>query len=56
MLQFYFLAIFVNLIGGMYFANDFLAKKFPKVVKVKEFNVIIHILRPGRPRAGCDWS
>ena len=37
MLQFYFLAIFVNLIGGMYFANDFLAKKFPKVVKVKEF-------------------
>ena len=37
MLQFYFLAIFVNLIGGIYFANDFLAKKFPRVVNVKEF-------------------
>ena len=37
MLQFYFLAIFVNLIGGIYFANDFLAKKFPKVVNVVEF-------------------
>ncbi len=37
MVQFYFLAIFVNLIGGIYFANDFFAKKFPKVVKVKEF-------------------
>jgi hypothetical protein len=37
MLQFYFLAIFVNLIGGIYFASDFLAKKFPSAVKVKEF-------------------
>ncbi len=37
MLQFYFLAIFVNLIGGIYFASDFLAKKFPSVVNVKEF-------------------
>ncbi|MBO7429931.1 MAG: hypothetical protein J6U56_02810 [Spirochaetia bacterium] len=37
MLQFYFLAIFVNLIGGIYFANDFLAKKFPRAVKVAEF-------------------
>jgi hypothetical protein len=37
MLQFYFLAIFVNLIGGLYFANEFLAKKFPKVVNVVEF-------------------
>ena len=37
MAQFYFLAIFVNLIGGIYFANDFLATKFPKVVKVVEF-------------------
>ena len=37
MLQFYYLAIFVNLIGGIYFANDFLAKKFPKVVNVVEF-------------------
>ena len=37
MLQFYFLAIFVNLIGGIYFANDFFAKKFPKVVNVVEF-------------------
>ncbi len=37
MLQFYFLAIFVNLIGGIYFANGFLAKKFPKVVNVVEF-------------------
>ena len=37
MLQFYFLAIFVNLIGGIYFANDFLAKKFPSAVKVAEF-------------------
>ena len=37
MLQFYFLAIFVNLIGGIYFASDFLAKKFPGAVKVKEF-------------------
>ena len=37
MAQLYFLAIFVNLIGGIYFANDFLATKFPKVVKVVEF-------------------
>lgn len=37
MLQFYFLAIFVNLIGGIYFANEFLAKKFPRAVKVAEF-------------------
>ena len=37
MLQFYFLAIFVNLIGGLYFASDFLSKKFPKVVNVVEF-------------------
>ncbi len=37
MLQFYFLAIFVNLIGGIYFANEFLAKKFPRAVKVVEF-------------------
>ena len=37
MLQFYFLAIFVNLIGGIYFANDFLAKKFPRAAKVAEF-------------------
>ena len=37
MQQFYFLAIFVNLIGGIYFANDFLAKKFPRAVKVAEF-------------------
>ena len=37
MLQIYFLAIFVNLIGGIYFANDFLAKKFPRAVKVAEF-------------------
>ena len=37
MLQFYFLAIFVNLIGGIYFANDFLAKKFPRATKVAEF-------------------
>ena len=37
MLQFYFLAIFVNLIGGIYFASDFLAKKFPSAIQVKEF-------------------
>ena len=37
MVQFYFLAIFVNLIGGIYFANELIAKKFPQAVKVVEF-------------------
>lgn len=34
MVQFYFLAIFVNLIGGIYFANSVFEKKFPAVTKV----------------------
>ena len=34
MVQFYFLAIFVNLIGGIYFANKVFEKKFPAVTKV----------------------
>lgn len=37
MVQFYFLAIFVNLIGGFYFANELFANKFPAVTKIKEF-------------------
>lgn len=37
MVQFYFLAIFVNLIGGLYFANDIFSAKFPAVKKIYEF-------------------
>ena len=37
MVQFYFLAIFVNLIGGLYFANEIFAKKCPAVVNIAEF-------------------
>jgi len=34
MVQFYFLAIFVNLIGGVYFSSVIFEKKFPAVAKV----------------------
>lgn len=36
MVQFYFLAVFVNLIGGLYFANSVFEKSFPAVKKVVE--------------------
>jgi len=37
MVQFYFLAIFVNLIGGFYFACEIFSGKFPAVTKIREF-------------------
>lgn len=37
MVQFYFLAIFINLIGGFYFANEVFEKKFPAVKSIVSF-------------------